>query len=265
MKSITLAVVAALLLPGCEEPLTLRQICDEKAKLCTGLGDSNDGHCKNERVAVIFNRYYEAKLPSDKNRYKLLMKVEKYSKCMALASQIEHIKLKGKQTVRVEGYLTSLKDIKRLSDVTVLSDYPPLLYYHWTRNSSKKALTKFLRLEGSKELNTPELTYGLATYYIKRDLPKTIQLLYKTLGLYKTGEPVNQEIYISLSSIFFKQDKFSSAYLWAKISTLAGAENVHLEELRFKIANQGKTTGALDNLAEDTYSSILQGKFVEPK
>src|SRR6056300_853476 len=100
MKSIPLALVAVLALSGCEEPLTLRQICQEKPKICADL--TKDGHCKNERMDVIFKRYYEAKLPSDKNRYELLMKVEKYSQCMSLASQIEHIKLKGKTSERVD-------------------------------------------------------------------------------------------------------------------------------------------------------------------
>jgi hypothetical protein len=263
MKPITLAVIATLLLPGCEDPLTLRQICDEKPNLCSDLGV--DGHCNNDRLEVIFNRYYEAKLPSDINRYNLLIEVEKYSNCMALASQIEHIKLKEKKTVRVNGYLASVKEIKRLSDQTQFSDYPPLLFYHWTRNGSSGALDKFLALEGTNKINTPELNYGLATYYIKRDLPKTIELLYKTLDMYKEGEPINSEIYSSLSSIFYKLEKYSSAYLWAKIARLSGQENVNLESLKFEITNQGKTTNALDRLAQKTYDSILDGDFEEPK
>jgi hypothetical protein len=263
MKSLTLAIMTLLLLPGCEEGLTLRQICQEKPDLCADM--SADGHCNKERMAVVFNRYYEAKLPSDKNRYNLLMDVEQYSQCMALASQIEHIKLKEKKTERVNGYLGSVAEIKRLSEATKSSDYAPLLYYHWTRNSSPAHLDKFLALEGSKKIDTPELMYGLATYHVKRDLDKTIELLYNSLKLYKKGQPVNTEIYASLSSIFYKQEKFSNAYLWAKISEIAGLENVNLEELKFEIGSLGKTTNALDDLADDTYEAILDGEFKEPK
>ena len=263
MKKVTLAVIAALMLPGCDDGLTLRKICDEKSELCSDLGV--DGHCKQERKDVIFDRYFEAKLPTDKNRYNLLMDWEKYSACMALASQIEHIKLKEKKTERVDGYLVSVEQIKRLSDATTASDYPPLLYYHWSRNGSKKALTKFLALEGTKQLDTPELTYGLASYYIKRDLAKTIKLLYKALKLYKSGEQVNPDIYRSLSSIFFKQDQISRAYVWAKVASLSGQEDVNLQELKFALRNLGKTTDELDDIADDTYDSILDGEFVEPK
>jgi hypothetical protein len=263
MKPITLAVMATILLTGCDEGLTLRQICQEKPGLCSDL--SADGHCNNERMGMIFERYAEAKLPSDKNRYKLLVEAEKYSDCMALASQIEHIKLKEKKTRRVDGYLTSVQEIKRLSDQTKSSDYPPLLYYHWSRNGSASALEKFLALEGTKALNTPELTYGLATYYIKRDLPKTVKLLYKTLKLHKQDQPVNIEIYKSLSSIHYKLEKHSAAYLWAKVARLAGAEDVNLEELKIELSNQGKGTNSLDELADKTYDSILDGNFVEPK
>lgn len=264
MKARFLALFGVLALSGCEEPpLTLRDICQEKPELCSDL--INDGHCKEERSKVIFNRYHEAKLPSDKNRYNLLMDLEVFSKCMNLASQIEHIKLKEKTSQRVDGYIGTVDEIKRLSDLTVMSDYPPLLYYHWSRNGSTRHLNKLLRLEGTKAINTPDLTYALATYYIKRDLPKTVELLYKTLKLHKQGDVINREIYSSLSSIFFKMEKYSNAYLWAKVSTLAGEENVNLEELKFHIANQGKTTNKLDELAEDTYDSILDGNFVEPK
>ena len=248
---------------GCESELTLRQICDEKAELCNDLG--SDGHCKNERLDVIFHRYHEAKLPSDKNRHALLLKWEKYSACIELASQIEHIKLKEKKTLRVDGYIVSVNEIKRLSDATVTSDYAPLLYYHWTRNGSNKHLEKFLALEGSKQINTPELVFGLATYYIKRDLPKTVELLYKTLSMYKEGDAVNPEIYSSLSSIYYKLEKTSNAYLWAKVAQLSGQENVNLEELRLEINNQGKTTNGLDKQAQATLDSILDGDFVIPK
>lgn len=263
MRTLPVILAAGLVLTGCEEPLTLRQICQEKPKLCTDL--TNDGHCKSQRMETIFKRYYEAKLPTDKNRYALLMDLEKYSKCMGLASQIEHIKLKEKKTERVDGYIGTVNDIKRISDLTVTSDYAPLLYYHWSRNGSQRHLKKFLALEGTKEINTPELTYGLATYYIKRDLPKTVSLLYQALELTKQGETVNPEIFASLSSIHFKLDKFSSAYLWAKVSKLSGAENVNLEELKFYIGNQGKSTSGLDRLAQDTYDSILDGDFKRPE
>ncbi len=263
MKLRVLALFGALGLTGCEEPpLTLRDICQEKAELCSDL--IQDGHCKDERMAVIFKRYYEAKLPSDKNRYALLMDLEKYSQCMNLASQIEHIKLKEKTTQRVDGYIGAVKDIKRLSDLTKTSDYAPLLYYHWSRNGSQRHLNRFLALEGTKAINTPELMFGLASYYIKRDLDKTIALLYKTLEMYKEGDLVNPEIYSSLSSIYFKQEKYANAYLWAKIAILSGDENVNLEELKFHIANQGKTTDALDDLAQETYDGILEGDFKRP-
>lgn len=262
MKSLTLAVIAVLLIPGCDEGLTLRQICEEKPNLCSDMGA--DGHCNKERMEVIFKRYYEAKLPSDKNRYNLLLDLEQYSDCMELASQIEHIKLKEKKTFRVDGYIGSVKDIKRLSDATQSSDYAPLLYYHWTRNSNSKALDKFLALEGTKKIDTPELMYGLATYYVKRDLDHTVDLLYKALKMYKPGDVINSEIYASLSSIFFKQEKFSNAYLWAKISEMSGLENVNLEELKFEIGGMGKSTDSLDELAENTYDQILDGKFVQP-
>ncbi len=87
-------LLAVLALAGRTEELTVTKICKEKPGLCSDLNE--DSHCNIQRREVIFERYAEAKLPSDSNKFKLLIGFEKYSKCIELAAGIEHIKLKEK-------------------------------------------------------------------------------------------------------------------------------------------------------------------------
>ena len=62
------AILTMLALTGCEEPLTLAQVCKETPGFCSDL--NKDSHCKNERSEVILKRYVEYKKPTDENKSK---------------------------------------------------------------------------------------------------------------------------------------------------------------------------------------------------
>lgn len=260
---LTTCVLSLLLLNACSEPeLTVRQVCDEKPEMCSDL--NKDGHCNVERREVIVNRYIERKMPSDKNKYRLLADFEKYSKCINLASKIEHKKLKEKTTSRVEGYITSLKEIKRLSDDTRTSEMPELVYYHWSRNGDERSLKKFLALGESNKLETPELQFALATYWVKRDIDKTIGILYHTLELYKPDEEVNPEIFRTLTTVYLNKDDIKKAYVWAMVAKELGDKRVEIEEMKFMLMDQGASISKLDKLVDKTVDQIESYSFVSP-
>lgn len=257
-------LVGLLALSGCEEPLTLTKVCEETPGLCLDL--NKDSHCKKQRSEVIFSRYYEYKKPNDENKYQLLKDFEQYDKCVSLAAKIEHIKLKSKTTSRVEGHLTSLKEMTRLYQDTQDTNHPGLLYYHWSRNNSQSALTKLIGLENDKSVTTSaEMQFFLASYYIKFDEEKTIDLLYKTLELNKAGQQPNPEVYTTLVSLFYKHEKYKHAYTFARVAKLSGIENIEMFPIENKLASSGKDLDSLDTLAEQTFDSIQNGEFVSPR
>lgn len=262
MKIVWLSL-ALLLLAGCgEEQQTVAQICKDKPAVCNDLNE--DSHCNIQRADVIFDRFAEGKLPSDKNKYKLLISFEKYSKCIELASGIEHIKLKEKTTSRVNGFLTSLKEIKRLTEETVSSDDPNLLQYHWSRHQSQSHLDKFLLAEKDKQLETPELQIALASYYMKRDVKKTIDILHHALSLYPAEAVVDPEIYTALTTIYYKQRNYQLSYLWALIAEEAGIERIEFARIKTELAESKIDTDAIEPVAETTLDSIKQGRFQVP-
>lgn len=245
-----------------EQELTVNQACEEKPGICSDLND--DSHCKLERRHVIIGRYDELKMPSDKNKYKLLIDFEKYSKCIELASGIEHIKLKEKKTTRVNGYLTSLKEIKRLNDETVSSLDPNLLHYHWSRNQSESHLKKFLQAERNKALETPELQVALASYYMKRNPQKTIDILHHALSLYPADAEIDPEIYTALTTIYYKQKKYPQSYHWALLAENAGVQRIEFKHIKAELAQQKIDTDNIEDIADTTITSIQSGQFKAP-
>jgi hypothetical protein len=262
MKIVWLSL-SLLLLAGCgPEKQTIAQICKENPAICNDLNE--DSHCNVQRAEVIVDRLTEGKLPSDKNKYKLLISFEKYSKCIELASGIEHIKLKEKTTSRVNGFLTSLEEIKRLTEETVSSDDPNLLQYHWSRHQSQSHLERFLQAEQNKQLETPELQVALASYYMQRDVKKTINILHHALSLYPADAEVDPEIYTALTTIYYKQRNYQLSLLWALIAEEAGIERIEFDRIKTELKDLQIDAGPIESLADDTLDSIQTGNFKAP-
>ncbi|WP_440053277.1 DUF2989 domain-containing protein [Pseudoalteromonas sp. T1lg65] len=260
-KSLLISVLA---LAGCDSPITLSQICEETPGFCSDL--NKDSHCKEQRAELIYARYGEYKQPTDENKYTLLKELESYNKCVARAAKIEHIKLKEKTTSRVEGHLTALKEMARIYRETKATDHPGLLYYHWSRNNSQYAMNKLLNMQEDPLIkNDAEIQLFLATFYAKVDDDKTIDLLYRVLELNKAGETPDPEVYASLVSIFYKQEKYKHAYTFGRIAQLSGFEEIDLLPVVQHLEALDKDLSPLDTLAQKTFDSIQAGEFVNPR
>lgn len=257
-----ITVSLSLFLTACDSGLSVRKVCKETPQFCEDL--NTDSWCKDVRADIIINRYLEHQTPTDELRYKLMLDYETYSECVELASHIEHIKLKEKKTSRVDGYVTSQRELKRLSTATKDSMKPELLYWHWSRNGNEDAMTKFLSLKDSGQLETPELQFKMATYWSKIDRNRTIDILYHALSLYKPGADINPEILKALSTLFTKEEKLKHAYVWGRIAKDYGLSDIDLAPMKAVLSNQGINSDKLDDLADDFKSAIEAGEFIPP-
>ncbi len=252
----------AILLTGCGSELSVREVCQDTPQFCDDL--NKDSWCNAPRAEVILGRYLETQTPTDDLRFKLISDLEEYSTCVELASHIEHIKLKEKKTSRVNGYMTSLRELDRLAKITKDSDHPHLLYWHWSRHGSEDSMTRFLALRDKGELETPELQFKLATYFIKYDANKTINTLYHALELYRQDDEINPEILKALNTIYLKKEKFKHAYVWGKIARDLGLKDIDLAALKAVLMNQNMSINKLDALANSYKDSIEGGQFIPP-
>lgn len=172
---------------------------------------------------------------------------------------------KRTQRIRVDNYLAANERIEALSAATINSEYPDLLYYHWSRYGNQRSLDKFLSMEGSALVETSNAQFNLATYYSKRDIDKTLRLLFRSLELNKTNK-INTEIFKSLSSIFTERKEYKQAYIWLNILHLYDEEDETVSESTLVEFSRHHQLDAkfLAQVAKATLAKIEAGKFISP-
>lgn len=265
-------VLIILFLTSCDNQPSLAELCNVNQKICQDF--SEDSWCKSQRNAISNARILLKSVNSlpekpsiNSPRYTVLIAYESYIKCMALASQIQHIKLKSKTALRTNNLLKAKAQLAELTELTADSNHPHILYYHWTRRSDEQALEKILQLEGKEVLENSTAQYHLATYYVKRDINKTLGLLFHALELHQQGTELEDEILQTLATIFTNKEAFKQAYIWLKIYQLVQKENnKELEESLAHYQQDYKLDADfLDQVAENTLDRILAGNFISPK
>lgn len=264
MKQFYLLLTLMLLLSACDSGPNLADICEKNQEICHEF--TADSWCKSERKTKIFSADAFKANPDDGKKYTLLIAYENYAKCVAFSTKIEHIKLKEKRTARINNYLKAKERIKTLAAETKNSSHPDLLFYHWSRFLDEKALETFLSMEGSALLETSHAQYNLATYYIKRDINKTLSLLFHALELHQPEQNIQIEIFKSLTTIFNNKEKFKQSYIWLKVLRLYQPENeVVTPEILINFAQSNQLDSEfLDKVANRTLEQILAGKFDAP-
>ncbi|PHR85668.1 MAG: hypothetical protein COA59_01620 [Colwellia sp.] len=264
MKFLTLFFLL-LLLSSCDSSQSLTELCKENSQICQEFGQDN--WCKSERINVALARIELKAINKDSLKYNLLIAYENYVGCMGLASQIQHIKLKEKTTIRKNNLIKAKTKLVALSDQTLNSTHPHLLYYHWSRKLNKNALTQFLMLEGSAALENSISQFQLATYYVKKDKNKTLHLLFRSLELHQPNEKIIPEVFETLVTIFSNKGKPKQAYIWLKIYHLVTTkQNEQVKQQLVQYQSAYSLDGEfLDKVAHNTLAKIKAGKFKTPK
>lgn len=258
------STLLVLSLGSCDDRVNLSELCSDNKEICGEFG--KDSWCKVERVNVALNRIKVKSNGLDADKYNLLIAYEGYIKCMSLASQIQHIKLKEKTTLRKNNLFKAKAKLSLLSEENSHSKHPHLLYYYWSRESNNLALDELLKLEGTSSLENSTAQYHLATYYIKRDANKTLGLLYHALELHQPGTDISPEILQTLATIFTKKRQYKQAYIWLRTYQLLQDKPDKMIEgslNTFQLANK-LDADFLDKVASATLAKIEAGKFTSP-
>ncbi len=260
-----LLLLGLLPLIGCDSAPSYVQLCQQHQKICEEFHD--DSWCKKERIEVGMANIADKIDPQDIHKFDQLIAYENYNKCVTHASNIEHIKLKEKKSRRIENMMRARARLEELAEQTRNLEHPRLLYYHWTRFLDEQALDKFLAMEGTKALETPESQYELATYYSKTDQQKTLQLLFHSLELFDPDSKINNEIFKTLSTIFAEKQQAKQAYIWLKVLQLYDPQEQDIKPQTLDNYLKGYQLDGefLDQVAESTLAKITDKTFVPPK
>ncbi len=264
MKTLSwlLAGVVTMTLPGCfERNVTTEQLCLNTPELrCENL-NMNDGQCRIPRTNLIWHRNDQLKNPSESNQIKEYSLVAEYRKCLELASQITTIDQSALKRQRFSALVHSIDELERIVKELKSSAEPETLYFLWAQTGDKQARRQLLQLEGSPKVNTAEMQYALATFYINRDIPKTLNLLHTALSL-SNEDNLNPLILNSLASIHQGLGEKKRAYVWAMVAKrfdLPVADEQHLKRMfAFHEPNQYEK---LEQLASSIAIDIKKGKY----
>ena len=265
MKKRFLALILPFIISGCDNKPNLAKLCRDNKEICDDYG--KDSWCKTERNQLSLARIALKHNQNDVEKFTVLLAYEDYIKCMALASQIQHIKLKEKTTMRKNLLRKAKKSLLALTEETVTSNNSHLLYYHWSRTGNKNSLNNFLSLEGTEVLDNSIDQFHLATHYVKRNPKKTLKLLYRSLELHIPDSQLEIEIFQTLATVFSKNKQFKQGYVWLKMYELSHEkpEEWVSETLQQYIQAYELDETFLDEVAQTTLDKVLNGKFDSPK
>lgn len=236
---------------GCKKLPPAEAICEDHPELCRGLNQGS--WCKAERSSVVINEYSRKEENTDPNIYQALLAWEEYRDCIELAAHVEMKRLKIRQSQRVEGYIRAEEAIEDYLKSTTRTNHPGLLWYHWSRDGNKKAYRKFVRLEQSGQLNTPELVLNIAAHYAEEEKEIAVSYLLKAISMYEDEADIDLRIYRQLTTLLFQLEDYRHSYIWALITKEKEPEVVDMSRLD----EEGKLTIHDKHQAERFAGQIL--------
>ncbi|MDN2481490.1 DUF2989 domain-containing protein [Vibrio agarivorans] len=228
------AMIAALtLLNGCFDNTTdTDRLCRDNPALQCEYLNMDDGQCRIPRTDLVWHKYEVLKHPTDVNKIKEIELVSAYRGCLELSAQIEPIDGRDRKTHRVETMIYMGEEQARLTENLKSRNSAEVLYFLWSKTGDESARRQFLQREGNPELDTASMQYALATFYSSRNEQKTEQLLHRSLELTGSNAP-NVEIFKTLSSLYYRNEKTEQAYLWSMIAKAHGVPIASDEELSY--------------------------------
>jgi len=263
MKSIKIAIclVVPIALSGCfENRRSTDKLCAENPVLQCERLNVGDGQCRLPRTDLIWHKYDALKDPSISNKIKQHTLTREYRRCLELASQIQTIDQTELKQKRVNALVNAADDMERLVEELKQNRTPESLYFLWSQEGDHQARREFLQMEGQPELETAQMQYALATFYITRDREKTLKLLNHALEL---SEPdnVNVEVLKSLASTYHGAGDRERAYIWAMVGKEFNVPIASESELALMYGFDQDKFERLDLIAEKVTDALEEGQY----
>lgn len=199
--------------------------------------------------------------PTEANSVKDYYLLKEYRKCLELASQIQPIEQADLKARRFNALMFTINEQQRVTQSLGATTTPETLYFLWSETGDHAASRRFLAMEGSPQLDTPELQYALATYYISRDKTKTYQLLNRSLELSQGVSSVTNDVIQALASVTQSLDQPEQSYLWAMVATEFDIPIASENELRLMFNLTDSNYERLQEQAEIVTKAIKNGDY----
>ncbi|CAH0526546.1 DUF2989 domain-containing protein [Vibrio hippocampi] len=254
-------LLVSFAITGCfESRKNTDQLCQKEPGLQCEALNMNDGQCKIPRTDLIWHRHQTLEQPSEEGMITEYHILKRYQKCLELAAQMRSLDQKDKESKRFNALMYVIEERTRIEESLVNSRSASTLYFLWSETGNQPARRQFLALEGTPELETAEMQYALATYYISRDKTKTYELLNRSLELSKHTTP-NKDAIKALASVSQQLGRHKLSYLWTKVGQGFGIATASESELDRMFALQPEEYQELDIQAEQIISTLKEGRY----
>ncbi|MGL5048708.1 MAG: DUF2989 domain-containing protein [Shewanella sp.] len=257
---------------GCDNDRNISVICKNNPEICADL--HKDNWCLPEKTALIQNRYTLTgnQNLTGKQLYTQLTYLEDYSRCIELASGVQHIIHTNRTADRARAFRLSNQNLTLLQDQTRERQDPFMSYYQWTRFGDTTALNRLLEQENAGEVTDPFLLAQVATYYSNRNAIKA-QQLYLNVFAEIQYDDFDVNWLLGLASVYRQQQLLDKVYMLTKANLLL-TQQKYSEEKMLALLGGNKTLAAeldlkaqslIDVLKKGTYSTSPVRKWLEPQ
>lgn len=259
-RQLLIIASASLLLSGCfEVRKNTDELCKSNPPLRCEKLNMRDGQCRIPRTDLIWHRFETLRNNSVDEQIQEYAILHKYQLCLDLAAQIQPIDQTDLKERRFNALMHTYDEQKRILTELAASSDPKALYFRWTHGDDD-AKRAFLQLEGSGKLQTSEMQYALATYYVNRDRLKTVSLLENALRLTEKDQ-VNPEVIKSLASTSQALGRKEHAYIWAMVGKEFGLPVTSERNMQRLYAFSQEKKEKLEQIADNIASAAEDGNY----
>ncbi|MDT3319201.1 DUF2989 domain-containing protein [Shewanella sp. SP1S2-4] len=245
---------------GCDNGRNISAICKNNPEICADL--HKDGWCLAEKTKLIQNRYElkDNENPTGKQLYLQLTYLEDYSRCIELASGVQHIIHTNRTADRARAFRLSTQNLSLLQDQTRERQDPFMSYYQWTRFGDTAALNRLLEHENAGEVTDPFLLAQVATYYSNRNAIKAQQLYLKVFAEIQYDD-FDVNWLLGLASAYRQQQLFDKAYMLTKANLLLTQQKYSAEKMLALLGGNKTLATELDLKAQALIDALKNGTY----
>lgn len=259
-----LSIIIIPVLSGCDEVVNMTTICKKNPELCEDLNE--DGWCRVEKAKLIDSRLTlkEKKISSGKALYLQLLALEKFNKCIRLASGVQHILAPQRTNDRMRAYGSSSQTLAALQESTKDSHNVHLSFYHWMRFNDPVAKKKVQRAMALNLIDDIDILATIAAYLLKSD-PDKARTTYLNVLSRSDADNFKPEWLLGLANTYQKLNNPVFAYLLSRTNILMTDNKVSEAQMLMLINGDTTRQASLDAQAEDLADALESGNYQSSK
>lgn len=255
-----ISIIVFSSLSGCENQTDTGSICKNNPELCSDL--HADSWCRFEKGDLIRKRFKlkMTESPTGEQIYQHLLNLEKYSKCIELASGVQHILHPERTNQRLRAFGLSAQSLAELQASTQNSNEIHLAFYHWTRFSDIDAEKIVLSAHDKHLISDINILSSIASYYQKFDARKAKSIYLEVLGM-SNDDNFNPDWLLGLSNSYQKLNDLELTYLLSRANVLMTDQVASEKRMLALIGGDKRLADYLDQQANELVDAIEDGSF----